>query len=44
MVVAVLGGLNLLDVYLADYIKGVADYIISWFPAFFPVLLHSALL
>ncbi len=35
MVVAILGGLNILDVYLGDYIKGVADYIISWFPAFF---------
>lgn len=35
MVVAAMGGLNLLDVYLGDYIKGVADYIISWFPAFF---------
>ncbi len=35
MIVAVLGGLNLLDAYLGDYMKGVADYVISWFPAFF---------
>lgn len=35
MVVAVMGGLNVLDAYLGDYVKGVADYIISWFPAFF---------
>lgn len=35
VVVAVMGGLNILDAYLGDYIKGVADYIISWFPAFF---------
>ena len=34
MVVAVLGGLNLLSAYLGDYMKGAADYIISWFPAF----------
>ena len=30
-----MGGLNILDAYLGDYIKGVADYIVSWFPAFF---------
>lgn len=35
MLVAVLGGLNLLSAYLGDYMKGVADYIVSWFPAFF---------
>lgn len=35
VIVAVLGGLNVLEAYLGDYIKGVADYIISWFPAFF---------
>lgn len=35
MLVAVLGGLNLLSAYLGDYMKGAADYIISWFPAFF---------
>ena len=35
VVVAVLGGLNILDAYLGDYIKGTADYIVSWFPAFF---------
>ncbi len=35
IIVAILGGMNLLDAYLGDYIKGVADYIISWFPAFF---------
>ena len=33
--VAVLGGLNLLDAYMGDYMKGVADYVVSWFPAFF---------
>lgn len=35
VIVAVLGGLNILDAYLGDYIKGTAEYIISWFPAFF---------
>ena len=35
VIVAVLGGLNILQAYMGDYIKGVADYIISWFPAFF---------
>lgn len=35
MIVAVLGGLNLLEAYLGDYMKGVADYVVSWFPAFF---------
>lgn len=35
LIVAVMGGLNLLQAYLGDYVKGVADYILSWFPAFF---------
>ena len=35
VIVAVLGGINLLDAYLSDYMKGVADYVLSWFPAFF---------
>lgn len=35
VIVAVMGGLNILDAYLGDYIKGAADYIVSWFPAFF---------
>ena len=35
LLVAVMGGLNLLDAYLGDYMKGVADYVVSWFPAFF---------
>lgn len=35
IVVAIMGGLNILDAYLGDYIKGVADYVVSWFPAFF---------
>ncbi len=35
VVVAVLGGLNILDSYLGDYMKGTADYVVSWFPAFF---------
>lgn len=33
--VAVFGGLNVLQSYLGDYISGTAGYIISWFPAFF---------
>lgn len=35
ILVAVLSGVNLLDVYLGDYMKGAADYILSWFLAFF---------
>ncbi len=35
VIVAALGGLNILDAYMGDYIKGTAEYIISWFPAFF---------
>ena len=35
LLVAVMGGLNLLQAYLGDYVKGVADYIFSWFPVFF---------
>ena len=35
VVVALLGGLNILDAYLSDYISGTAGYIASWFPAFF---------
>ncbi len=33
--VALLGGNNLLNSYLVDYIGGTAAYIVSWFPAFF---------
>lgn len=35
IVVAVLGGYNLLDAYIGDYMKGMADYVFQWFPAFF---------
>jgi len=35
IIVAVFGGLNILSAYLGDYVKGVADYVVSWFPAFF---------
>ncbi|MBQ9938884.1 MAG: GntP family permease [Oscillospiraceae bacterium] len=35
VVVAVMGGLSILDSYLGDYIEGVAEYIVLWFPAFF---------
>lgn len=35
VIVALMGGLNILDAYLGDYIKGTADYIVAWFPAFF---------
>jgi len=34
-IVAWMGGLNVLDAYLGDYIDGVAGYIVLWFPAFF---------
>ena len=34
LVVALLGGVNLLGAYLGDYMKGVADYVFSWFPVF----------
>ena len=33
--VAMLGGLNILQTYLEEYIGGTAAYIVSWFPAFF---------
>jgi len=35
IIVALLGGLDLLQTYLGDYLGGTAAYIISWFPAFF---------
>lgn len=35
ILVAIFGGLNLLSAYLGDYMKGVADYVLSWFPVFF---------
>ncbi len=35
MIVAVLGGVNLLGAYMGDYMKGVADYVLAWFPTFF---------
>ena len=34
-IVAIFGGLNVLQTYLNEYIGGTAGYIISWFPAFF---------
>ncbi len=35
ILVAILGGMNILDAYLGDYIQGTAAYVVSWFPAFF---------
>ncbi|MBP3709762.1 MAG: GntP family permease [Treponema sp.] len=34
MVVAILGGLNLLDGYLTNYMTGMGNYVKSWFPIF----------
>ena len=42
IVVAVLGGYNLLDAYIGDYMKGMADYVFKWFPAFFLGMTGSA--
>lgn len=35
VIVAMTSGLNILDAYLVDYIRGMAEYVVSWFPAFF---------
>lgn len=35
VVVAVLSGYAILDAYIGDYMKGMADYVFQWFPAFF---------
>lgn len=35
VVVAIFGGLDVLDSYLGNYMQGVADYVVQWFPAFF---------
>lgn len=35
IIVALLGGINLLGAYLGDYMQGVADYVMKWFPIFF---------
>lgn len=35
VVVAVLGGYSLLDAYIGDYMAGMANYVLQWFPAFF---------
>ena len=35
VVVAVLSGYAILDAYIGDYMKGIADYVLQWFPAFF---------
>lgn len=35
VIVALTSGLNVLDAYLVDYIRGMGEYVISWFPAFF---------
>ena len=34
LIVALLGGVSLLGAYLGDYMKGAADYVLSWFPTF----------
>ena len=34
-VVAIFGGLDVLDSYMGNYMQGVADYVVQWFPAFF---------
>ncbi len=33
--VALLSGLSILDSYVGDYMKGMAGYVMAWFPAFF---------
>ena len=35
VVVAVFSGYAILDAYIGDYMKGMADYVFQWFPAFF---------
>ena len=35
VVVAILGGYSILGAYVGDYMKGMADYVFQWFPAFF---------
>ena len=35
ILVALTGGLNVLDLYLNDYMSGMAGFVLSWFPAFF---------
>ena len=35
IVVAVLSGYAILDAYIGDYMRGMADYVFQWFPAFF---------
>lgn len=34
-IVALFSGYNLLDAYLVDYMRGAAEYVFNWFPAFF---------
>ncbi|MDL2325058.1 GntP family permease [Ruminococcaceae bacterium OttesenSCG-928-A16] len=34
-VVALFGGLNVLDTYIGNYMEGLAGYVVTWFPAFF---------
>ena len=35
VIVALLGGLNILDAIMGDYLSGAAGYVVSWFPVFF---------
>ena len=35
VVVAVFGGYAILDAYIGDYMTGMANYVLQWFPAFF---------
>ncbi len=35
LLVALLSGKNILDLYLNDYMSGLSGFILSWFPAFF---------
>lgn len=34
-VVAVMSGCPVLDAYIGDYMSGMANYVLQWFPAFF---------
>lgn len=35
VIVALFGGYSILDAYIGDYMRGMANYVLEWFPAFF---------
>ena len=44
LIIALLGGINLMDSHLNSYMREVVEYIFSWFPVFFLGIMYGKLL